>query len=160
MGKTRKLRKGPSNSASEGMEGTIKEGGNKELWVIKKIASSQRWVPYHSCELNGFKPLSVDFLKTHVGKPVQVYERQMSYVWPNSLKDFDVKYTFTPTGNGILKEKVIDNWLKKQSPKVKSNDLFIIEGKMVSKDIESILQAAPNGLVSSNLMNTQAFVKV
>jgi hypothetical protein len=81
------------------------------------------------------------------------------YTWPNSLKDFDVKYTFTPTGNGILKEKVIDNWLKKQSPKVKSNDLFVIEGKMVSKDIESIIQAAPNGLISSNLMNTQAFIK-
>lgn len=151
MAKTRKLRKGPKNSASEGVEGTIKQGGDKQLWVIKKIASSQRWVPYHSCELNGFKPLTISILKSHIGIPIQVYERQMMYTWPNSLKDFDVKYTFTATGNDIL---------KKQESKVKSKGLFIIDGIMKSKNIESTLQAGPDGLVSSNLMNTQAFVKI
>lgn len=160
MAKTRKVRKGPTNSAFEGVEGTIKVGGNKELWVIKKIGKSQRWVPYSSCELNGFKPLTISLLKTHIGKPMQVYERQILDTWPSNLKDFDVKYTFTATGNGILKGNVLDNWLKKQEPKIKLNDLFIIEGTMKSKDIESSLQAGPDGLVSSNLMNTQAFVKI
>jgi hypothetical protein len=37
MAKTRKLRKGPNNSASEGVEGTIEWGNNKSQWVIKKI---------------------------------------------------------------------------------------------------------------------------
>lgn len=160
MAKTRKLRKGPNNSASEGVEGTIEWGNNKSQWVIKKIGSSQRWVPYTSCELNGFKPLTVDILKTQIGVPIQVYERQMLRVWPKNLKDFDVKYTFTPTGNGTLKGNILENWLKKQEPKIKSKDIFIIEGTMKSKDIESSLQAGPDGLVSSNLMNTQAFVKI
>jgi hypothetical protein len=87
---------------------------------------------------------------------------------PTSKRDFDIKYTFTASGDAELisnqgkNVKVFPNWLKTRTPKVKSRDLFIIKGTMKSKDLESTIQVAPlpNELVSSNLMNTEAFVKV
>ena len=119
MAKTRKLRKGPNNSASEGQEGALKLGNDKQMWVIKKIGKSQRWVPYASSLINGLKPLTIDILRSHIGKPVTVYERQSTPFWPKSIKDFDVKYTFAASGDGYLHTKAKDTpfkgWLKSKS---------------------------------------------
>jgi hypothetical protein len=164
MAKTRKARKGPNNSASEGEEGALKLGNDKQMWVIKKIGNSQRWVPYVSSVINGLKPLTTDILRQHIGKPLTVYERQSVPFWPRSIKEFDVKYTFTASGDGYLHKKDKDTpfkgWLKNKSYTIKPDEVFILEGKMVSKDIDSTLQVGPSGLVSTNLMNTDAFIKV
>lgn len=163
MAKTRKLRKGPNNSASEGQEGALKLGNDKQMWVIKKIGKSQRWVPYASSVINGLKPLTIDILRSHIGKPVTVYERQSTPFWPKSIKDFDVKYTFAASGDGYLHTKAKDTpfkgWLKSKSYSIKPDEVFIVEGTMVSKDIESTLQVGHTGLVASNLMVSDAFVK-
>jgi hypothetical protein len=61
-----------------------------------------------------------------------------------------------------LNNKVFSNWLKNKTYKVKKNDIFIIKGKMKSKDIDSSIQVSPlpDELISTNLMNTDAFVKI
>lgn len=155
-------RKSPTNSATLYDEGTIELGKDKLRWVVKKTSNGiKRWVPFHSTNLFGYKPLTVDYLAKNIGKPIVVYERQLSYKWPKNSKDFDVKYTFTCSGDAEKKGKIYSNWLKKRNPLVKKNDIFIIDGKMKSNDIDSSIQIGPlpTELVSTNLINTDAFVK-
>ena len=159
-GKTRKIsktRKGPTESASEFPEGTIKIGNDKESWVIKKVSGgSQRWVPYSSTELFGYKPLTVDYLAKHIGKSITVYERGYDDTWPKNFSK-RTSYKFTPTGNALLGKKVLEGWLKTQSPQIKNDTMFFIEGVDV---LPLQVDSKNKTLVSSNLLNMEAFVKV
>ena len=162
--KTRKNkhRKSPPGSATESPEGTVEFGNDKKRWVVKKAATGvQRWVPFAHTELFGYKPLTVDVLRQHIGKSLSIYERSLSYMWPKGPKDFDVKYTFTASGDAELRGKQFEGWLKNQTPAVKKNDLFILSGTMKG-DLDSTLQVGlkPDELISTNLMNSDAFVKV
>jgi hypothetical protein len=162
MGQTRKVnRKSPSQSATECPEGTIKFGKGSDRWVVKKTAGGvHRWVPFASTVLFGYAPLTVGYLAKHIGKPVTVYERQSIDMWPSSRRDFDVKYTFTASGDGELDGKIFSGWLRTRVPPVKKDRPVTVVGKMKSNDIDTIRAAPkPGELVSSNLMNTDAFVK-
>ena len=166
-----KLRKSPSESAKEFIEGYIKIGNNKELWVVKETVNKiLRWTPYKSCELFGFRLLTVNYLAKNIGKSITIYERQTSDKWPNKLSDFDVKYKFIASGDAILlgsktrniNDRKINDWLKLRKPLIKSHDILIIDGIMKSNDIISTIQAGPlpSELVSTNLMNTEAYIKI
>jgi hypothetical protein len=156
----KKGRKSPAKSATLFPEGTI-EWCNREKWVVKQTANSKRWVPYHSASIFGYTPLTAKILEKNINTPIIVYERQSHSMWPKSTKDFDVKYSFTASGDAELSGKIKVNWLKERVPAVKKNDVFIIKGILKSKDIDSTIQVAPlpNELVSTNLMNTDAFIK-
>jgi hypothetical protein len=161
-GKTRKVsktRKGPTESASDFPEGTIKQGNDKQSWVIKKVSGgSQRWVPYSNTELFGYKPLTVDYLGKHIGKPITVYERGYDDTWPkNFSKRTSHIHKFTPTGNALLGKKILTGWLKTQSPQIKNDTMFFIESE---EGLPLQVDSKNKTLVSSNLMNMEAFVKV
>lgn len=159
-GKTRKARKGPTESASDFPEGTIKIGNDGQDWVVKKVSGgSQRWVPYSTTELFGYKRLTVDYLAKHIGKPITVYEREYKDTWPKTFSKESTAYIhkFTPTGNALLGKKVLTGWLKTQSPQIKNNTMFFIEGVDV---LPLQVDSKNKTLVSSNLMNMEAFVKV
>jgi hypothetical protein len=165
FGKTRKNkeRKGPTASATEFPEGTIEFGNDKRRWVIKKTEKGvPRWIPFSSTTLHGYAPLTRKYLASHINTPVSVFERASSGTWPKRPSDFDVKYTFTASGDAVMGKTKLKNWLKKGTPSVKEDDICIIEGVMKSKDIASTLQVgcAPDSLISTNLMNTDAFVKL
>ena len=166
---TRKVRvsKGPQESATTQKEGVIAWGNSDQKWVINKTSKGiKRWVPYHSTKLFGYAPLTAKILAENIGKKVKVVEREVRDFWPTSSRDFDVKYTFTPNGDGELvkkgKKKLFTGWLRKHNYTVKKNDLFLIKGDIKSKDFDGEIQVAPKPgeLVSSNLMNTEAFVKI
>jgi hypothetical protein len=115
---------------------------------------------------NRFRRLTAKILARNIGKKIAVYEREIRNIFPTSIRDFDVKYTFTPNGDGELikhrtKHILYPNWLRKRNYTVKKNDLFFIKGEMKSKNLNGEIQVAPlpTELVSSNLMNTEAFVK-
>lgn len=161
-------RKSPTASATTFPEGTIQWGNNKKRWVVKKnIKGIQRWVPIASTDLFGYKLLTADYLAKNIGIPITIYERQLSYKWPKSSKDFDVKYKFTANGDAhrdAIRDanKKYENWLKTRKPRVKKNDIFIIDGIMKSKNIVATIQVgcSPEELVSTNLLNTDAFIKI
>jgi hypothetical protein len=156
-------RKSPSESATTFSEGTIKYGNDNKKWVVKKNKNMiQRWVPFHNTTLFGYAPLTAKILAQNIGKPITIYERQSSYMWPKSRKDFDVKYKFIASGHGILKDKKYENWLKTKKPIVKKKDIFIVDGLMKSKDIIATLQVSPlpEELISTNLINTDAYIKI
>ena len=164
--KTRKnkggSRKSPSESATDFPEGTIKIGNNKEKWVVKKVSGgSQRWIPYESVELFGYKALTVDYLAKHIGKPVKIYEREYSDLWPTKSNSKLFASTFTPNGNAgpLTNKKRIEGWLKTQKPSIKDRTVFTIDGSgdgLDSLQVDSINKT----IVSSNMMNQEAFVKV
>ena len=159
--KTRKNRQSPKASATLFPEGAI-EYGKDFRWVVTKTKSGvKRWVPFHSTCLFGYRPLTADILQKHIGDPLMVYERQSISTWPRGPRDFDISYSFTASGDGECNGKQYSNWLKTRAPAVKEHDLFIIKGKMKSKDFDVTIQVAPvpSELVSTNLMNTDAFVK-
>lgn len=169
--KTRKNkthRKSPESSATAHPEGTIEYASNDERWVVTKtVKGVQRWTPYYSTTLFGYAPLTAKILAKNINKPIMVYEKQSGLMWPKSAKDFDVKYLFTASGDAELMKKgevikEFPNWLKKKTPAVKHNDIFIIKGTVNSKDLEATIQVAPlpGELVSTNLMNTDAFIKI
>lgn len=164
--KTRKnkggSRKSPSESATDFPEGTIKVGNNKQKWVVKKVSGgSQRWIPYESVELFGYKALTVDYLAKHIGKPVKIYEREYSDLWPTKSNSKLYASTFTPNGNAgpLTNKKRIEGWLKTQKPSIKDRTVFTIDGSedgLDSLQVDSINKTT----VSSNMMNQEAFVKV
>ena len=164
--KTRKnkggSRKSPSESATDFPEGTIKVGNNKQKWVVKKVSGgSQRWIPYESVELFGYKALTVDYLAKHIGKPVKIYEREYSDLWPTKSNSKLYASTFTPHGNAgpLTNKKRIEGWLKTQKPSIKDRTVFTIDGSedgLDSLQVDSINKTT----VSSNMMNQEAFVKV
>ena len=167
--KMKNERKSPNNSATKYPEGTIDIGNDNHKWVVKKNKKGiKHWVLFHSTILFGYAPLTAKILKNNINKPIMVYERQSENFWPKSKKDFDVKYLFTSSGDAELvtkdkKENIIfSNWLKNKKYIVKKNDIFIIKGTMKSNDIDSTIQVSPlpDELVSTNLMNTHAFVKI
>jgi hypothetical protein len=177
VNKTRKkikVRKAPAVSAREYSEGTIEWGNNNQKWVVVKTEKGvHRWVPYSSASIFGYAPLTADILRKNINKPVTVYERSSQMSWPKNARSFDVKYVFTASGDAeLLKKEKKDcknytNWLKNKNStvKVKKNDVFIIKGAMASNDLgeDVSIQVAPlpNGeLISTNLMNTDAFVKI
>ena len=163
---SRNTRKSPPTSATIHPEGTIDFGNDSQKWVVKNTEHGvKRWVPFHSTTLFGYTPLTAKILEKNINKPIMVYERQSHTVWPKSSKDFDVTYSFTASGDAELQKKdtkLFINWLKTKHPAVKKNELFIIKGIMKSSDIDATLQVSPlpSELVSTNLMNTDAFVKI
>jgi hypothetical protein len=162
-----KVRKSPEESAIEFPIGTIKKGNDKNKWVITQTASGvKRWSPYTSVELNGYKALTVNYLKKNIGKEIKVYEREYKDTWvKKSEKMF--RSTFIPTGNAVSGKNftVIENWLKTQKPEIKDNTIFGIEGNLkypgekinlVSLQVDS----KNKSLVSSNIINMEAFIKI
>jgi hypothetical protein len=158
----KKVRKSPSKSATEYEEGSIEFGNDKNRWVVKATKTGiKRWIPFANCSLFGYKPLTIDYLENNIGIPITVFERQSPYMFPKKSKDFDVKYKFIASGHATLNGKFYENWLKTRKPIIKKKDMLIIDGVMKSKDINSTIHAShiPNELVSTNLMNTDAYIK-
>ena len=113
---------------------------------------------------NRYVPLTVAYLAAHLNEPIRVYERQIG----GSV--FDVTYTFTASGDARIRQKdplvwkMQLNWLKTRTPTIRANTMLVIAGVITdSKELgtqESILHAGPSGKVSTNLMNTEAFIKL
>lgn len=155
----------PEQQANLYLEGTIEFGkDSNERWVVKETENGKQWVPFYSISLFGFRPLTAKILEENINKPIRIYERQSQYSWPKSLDDFDVKYDFAASGDvEFVKDKqVIQNWLITKTPPVNEGQYVILKGELTSNDIEAGIQVGtlPGELVSSNLMNTDAFIKV
>lgn len=171
--KTRKVkeRKAPEESATSLPEGTMKAG-----WVIKKSSNGvPRWMPKKSVELNGFRLFTTDFAAKNIGKSLILYLREYQDMWPKknawtTSKDSSYyKYKFIPNGDGIKGKTKIENWLKTQKPEIKKGDHFYIDGPVYeciknncNNHFSDSLQVDSTGgqFVSSNLMNTEIFVKI
>ena len=163
VGKTRKNRKGPSESATEFPEGTIHRGLDKQDWVVKKTASGvHRWIPSLSAELFGYKRLTVDHLSKNIGKKIPIYEREYCTTWPPGGVCPLLRIKFTPTGDAQLLDatKPYENWLKTRTPPIKNNTMFMINGDPDGYFDKLQVDSVNKTLVSSRVMNTEAFVKV
>jgi hypothetical protein len=152
----------PEQEANLYDEGTIEFGKDSQRWVVKKTENGKEWVPLYSTSLFGFRHLTAKILEENINTPITVYERQSQSFWPKSLDDFDIKYDFAASGDAeFVKDKqVFENWLRTRTPAVKEGQYVILKGELTSNDIEAGIQVGtfPDELVSSNLMNTDAYI--
>jgi hypothetical protein len=170
MGKTRKVRKAPVESATSLPEGTIKGS-----WVIKKASNGvPRWMPARSVELNGFRLFTVDLAAKQIGKPVTLFCREYKETWPSKnawSKRADstyMKYTFVPNGDALKGKTRIPGWLRTRKVAVPKGSHFYLDGPLyegaMSKSnylADSIPVNSGDGkVVSVDLMGTETFVKV
>jgi hypothetical protein len=159
--------KSPTESATSFQEGKIMKGNDNNNWVVKKSSNgSNRWILYESTNLFGFKPLTVDYLCKNIGKTINIYERMYNDEWPKESKlkkdPTYIKWKFTPTGDAgyLNNKKLIIDWLKTQKPPIKDKSVFFIYGDEKSY-IKTVQVDSKNKCIcSSNLMNTEAFVKI
>ena len=167
--KTRKTsRPSPSESATSLPEGSIRRGGNGARWVIVNTSKGiPRWVPLESCELNGWRLLTVDYLAKHIGKTVEIYEiTYRNDFWPGKKMKMS-KSIFIPNGDAEINSKKLSGWLKKDKKQQKKGHMLSLMGLGDwygnSKEMTEFSMQVDSGngkLVSSNIMNTEAFVKV
>lgn len=145
-------RKSPADSATAYPEGTIRQGLDTHPWVVKK----GRCVPYATTELHGFRVLTVDYLAKHIGKFIPIYEREYSDTWPISTRGL-TSAIFVPSGDaGYLgKQQVLHNWLRTQDPPIKDHTVFLMDGILNGLQVDSMNKR----IVSSNIMNTETFVR-
>jgi hypothetical protein len=171
MRKTRKATKGrpsPIESATAFPEGTIRVGGNKDRWVVTKtVAGVKRWTPYENASVGDYKPLTVDVLCKAIGKPIKVYERSLRFYednWPTGPRDFDVRYEITPTGDLTFGGKLRLNWIDTQKPRLPSsvynNEVMGTYSSFGNYKGPIHVDPITKCLVSSNVDNTEAFVKI
>ena len=171
--KTKKsIRPSPSESATSLPEGSIRRGGNGAKWVIVRTSKGiPRWVPTESCELNGWRILTVDYLAKNIGKPVEIYEREYMDTWPAKNEKMGEKLKFIPNGHLQIqvnrKKTIAENWLATRKPAMQKGQMLLLQGLgdwygTEKEMVEFSMQVdSGNGkLVSSNVMNTEAFVKV
>lgn len=169
---TRKNRLSPTESATLYSEGTILKGNNTRYWVVKKTKSGiHRWVPQESVEINGFRKLTVDYLETMIDKEVKIYTREYSDMWPSKdiMKESPI-LRFIPNGDARIdnNKKVFTNWLHTRTPSIKPGQYFYVVGKgfydygrgETYQNMELQVDSKNGQIVSPNLMNTEAFVKI
>ena len=154
-------RPSPSESAGLFGEGVIKRGNNGQNWVIKKASNGiQRWVPLaNGPDIGGIIPLTVDYLAKHIGKQVIIYETEYVGRYPTRA-EFQGSTTFTPSGDAkVGGNKLLAGWLRKQKPTIPDRVVFSVIG-MGADNLPLQVDSINKKLVSSNIMNMQAWVKV
>lgn len=160
------LRPSPTESATNEPVGTIRPGNDGYYYVITSTKDGrQRWTRCTSAKLNGLKVLTLDYLRSNIGKPITLYEISSSTTWPRSKRERDMeRRVFIPNGNVIqLKRKTpyID-WLITRKPSLDDRKLFFVEGEFPSEKGDMRYYGLSidlhEELVTSNLRNTQTFV--
>ena len=126
-------------------------------------------MPITSVELNGFRLFTTDYAAKHIGKPIMLYTREYKETWPSKTawsKPSDSTYTkliFVPNGDAIKGKTRIPGWLKTKSPAIKKGDRFAIDGPLYENNkyfADSVQVDSSDGkMLSTNLMNTEVFVK-
>ncbi len=134
-------RKSPKESATLFNEGYIMRGLDKSRFVVKKTTQGvKRWVPYTSTTLHGFQSAkTTDISKS---KPTVLYERGYMDTWPRTTRRL-TKVIFRPTGK-ITKMGIEGYFKYPREPEFFGSLTFDKKTK----------------LVSSNLLNTEAFIKL
>jgi len=153
-------------------QGTIKSASDGCKWVAKwnETTSIMEWVPYNQVQLNGYRALTIDYLRENIGKEIVIYEREYKYNWP-SIIDFNLYVLkWTPNGDAMSMANgiIIRNWLITQIPNIEDDGIFLLLGfgngynYETSELFETALQVSSKDKksVSSNIESLGAFVLV
>ena len=175
--KTKKTsRPSPSESATSLPEGNIRPGGNDHRWVIVNTSKGiPRWVPLESCELNGWRLLTVDYVAKNIGKPIEIYETTYrNDFWPGKKMKMS-KSIFIPNGDAEINSKKLSGWLKKDKKQQKKGHVLLLGKFDMYGDIKKTEDYVDYSLILTsgypkqvfnpkqvviNDMNTDCFIKV
>lgn len=136
------------------------------------LNKNHKWTPRNSTKLNGYKLFTVDYAAKYINKPLTLYCREYTEMWPQKnewKKTSNNIFIFIPTGNAIKEKTIIPMWLKTQKPIIKKGSHFYIDGPLFYNKKNIIDNYIGNGMmvdsknrqsISINLMNTEVYVKI
>lgn len=163
----------PKDNASYYSEGTIKTNNDGYKWVNKynDITSVMEWIPFNEVQLNGYKALTIDYIRENIGKEIYIYERDSKYAkWPNMIDSNLYKLVWTPNGDAMDMSNglIINNWLIHQKPDIEDNTVFLLFGfgnghsyESNNCQFEMALQVnKKNKTLSSNIQSLDAFIHI
>lgn len=167
----------PKEHASLYSEGRIIFGIDGNKWIAKynENYNQMEWQQFHQVQLNGYRALTIDYLRENIGKEIVIYEREYKYNWPSKIDSNLYVVKWSPNGDGMSMSNgiIIRNWLITQTPKLEEDDdVFLLlgfsngngncDGDEKNELFEMALQvnSKDKKSVSSNIKNLGAFVLV
>ena len=162
----------PIENAALYKQGTIKSASDGSKWVAKwnENASIMEWITYNQVQLNGYRALTIDYLRENIGKEIVIYEREYKYNWPSRIDSNLYVLKWAPNGDALSMSNglIIRNWLITQIPKIEDDVVFLLLGfgngynYETSELFETALQVSSKDKksVSSNIESLCAFVLV
>jgi hypothetical protein len=114
-------------------QGTIIKGRDGNKWVAKfnDVENTMEWCEFTAVVLNGYRALTVDYLRQNIGKEICIYERETKYgKWPSKVESNLYKLVWTPNGDAMsmVNGIIIRNWLITQTPAIMDDTVFLLLG--------------------------------
>ena len=123
----------PSVNARLYNQGTILRGQDGNKWVAKFNGDNNimEWHEFAKVELDGYRALTVEYIRQNIGKEICIYERESKYgKWPSSIDSNLYKLVWIPNGDAMsmVDGIIMRNWLITQNPPILDNTIFLLFG--------------------------------
>jgi hypothetical protein len=114
-------------------QGTILRGQDNNKWVAKFNSDNNimEWHEFAKIELDGYRALTVEYIRQNIGKEICIYERESKYgKWPNAVDSYLYKLVWTPNGDAMsmVDGIIMRNWLITQNPPILDDTIFLLFG--------------------------------
>ena len=120
-------------NASLYKQGTILrcQDGNKWVAKLNGVNNTMEWHEFAKVELNGYRALTVEYIRQNIGKEICIFERESKYgKWPSSIDSNLYKLVWIPNGDAMsmVDGIIMRNWLITQNPPILDNTIFLLFG--------------------------------
>jgi hypothetical protein len=114
-------------------QGTILRGQDNNKWVAKFNSdnNTMEWHEFAKIELDGYRALTVEYIRQNIGKEICIYERESKYgKWPSAVDSYLYKLVWTPNGDAMsmVDGIIMRNWLITQNPPILDDTIFLLFG--------------------------------
>jgi len=155
-------------------QSTILRGQDGNKWVAKFNVenNTMEWHEFAKVELNGYRALTVEYIRENIGKEICIFERESKYgKWPSPIDSNLYKLFWTPNGDAMsmVDGIIMRNWLITQNPPILDDTIFLVlgfgNGGDSNGDIEMFemalqVNSKDKKSVSSSVQRLDAFVYV
>jgi hypothetical protein len=123
----------PGEDAILYKQGTIMKGRDGNTWVTKfnDVENTMEWCEFTAVELDGYRALTVDYLRQNIGKEICIYERESKYgKWPSKVDSNLYRLVWIPNGDAMSMADgiIMRNWLIIQTPAILDDTVFLLLG--------------------------------
>jgi len=123
----------PIENASLYKQGRILRDQDGNKWVAKFNGenNTMEWHKFAMVELNGYRALTVEYIRQNIGKEICIFERESKYgKWPIAVDSNLYKLVWTPNGDAMsmVDGIIMRNWLITQNPLILDDTICLLFG--------------------------------